>query len=454
MDPSTLESEARGGPHVDAAVVSAPQPPHPGADLSGGDPDAPPDAVEQAAAGPGTSSDGSLVAAAPAPADAADSGAAPAAASLVQAEVVHPSGAVATEPCVSAEDARVPAPGQAVAAASDVAPAPLNAGGAFAAEPTAVTVATDQPDGAAAGDAAQDAATGLADAEPFIAADFPAEPGAAADLSLRSEASPVQSEGAGDGGGWDPPVTRSPDDEFPGEVEMPLVDHLEELRRRVLRSLLAVVIAAAGCLLFVRPLVRLLEAPAHGIRFLQLAPGEFLFVSLKVAGYAGLTLAIPWILFEGLAFVLPGLTRRERRLVAPTVAGSTVLFAAGLAFAWWALVPAALRFLVSYGADVVEPIWSIERYLDFVLLLMVATALAFQLPVLQLLLGALGLVDARRMLGAWRWVVLISALAGAVLTPSTDPVTMLLLSGAITALYLIGVALVAVAAPRRRLGQA
>ncbi|MFO8238851.1 MAG: twin-arginine translocase subunit TatC [Prochlorococcaceae cyanobacterium] len=224
---------------------------------------------------------------------------------------------------------------------------------------------------------------------------------------------------------------------------MTLVDHLEELRRRVLRSLLAVVVAAAGCLVVVKPLVRLLEMPAEGIRFLQLAPGEFLFVSLKVAGYSGLTLALPWVLYEFLAFVLPGLNRRERRLVAPAVAGSALLFAAGLAFAWWALVPAALRFLVSYGADVVEPSWSIERYLDFVLLLMVATALAFQLPVLQLILGALGLIRAKAMLAGWRWVVLLSAVSGAVLTPSTDPVTMLLLSGAITGLFLVGVALVA-----------
>ena len=237
----------------------------------------------------------------------------------------------------------------------------------------------------------------------------------------------------------DPTEGEAPD--YPDEVEMTLVGHLDELRSRILRSLLAVVIAAAGCLLLVRPLVRLLEVPAHGIRFLQLAPGEFLFVSLKVAGYAGLTLALPWVLYEALAFVLPGLTRREQRLVAPAVAGSAVLFLAGLAFAWWALVPAALSFLVSYGADVVEPLWSIERYLDFVLLLMVATALAFQLPVLQLLLAALGLVQARTMLGAWRFVVVAAALAGAVLTPSTDPITMLLLTGAITALYLVGVGL-------------
>ena len=223
---------------------------------------------------------------------------------------------------------------------------------------------------------------------------------------------------------------------------MPLVDHLEELRQRVFRSLLAVVVAALACLVVVKPLVRLLEAPASSIHFLQLAPGEFLFVSFKVAGYAGLTLALPYVLYQGLAFVLPGLTVRERRLIAPAVAGSAVLFLAGLAFAWWALVPAALRFLVSYGADVVEPLWSIERYLDFVLLLMLATGLAFQLPVLQLLLGLFGLITWKRMLAAWRWVVLAASLAGAVLTPSTDPVTMLLLGGAITVLYLVGVGVV------------
>jgi len=224
---------------------------------------------------------------------------------------------------------------------------------------------------------------------------------------------------------------------------MSFVDHLEELRWRLLRSLGALLAGAGLCLIWVRPLVKLLEQPAQGIRFLQLAPGEYLFVSLKVAGYAGLTLALPYVLYEGLGFVLPGLSRRERRLVAPAVAASAVLFLAGLAFAWWALVPAALRFLVSYGADVVEPIWSIERYLDFVLLLMVATGLAFELPVLQLLLGALGLVRSRQMLASWRLVVVLAAVAGAVLTPSTDPVTMLLLSGAISALFLVGVGLVA-----------
>jgi sec-independent protein translocase protein TatC len=106
------------------------------------------------------------------------------------------------------------------------------------------------------------------------------------------------------------PEGADPSSDFPGEVEMSFVDHLEELRWRLLRSLGALLAGAGLCLIWVRPLVKLLEQPAQGIRFLQLAPGEYLFVSLKVAGYAGLTLALPYVLYEGLGFVLPGLSRR------------------------------------------------------------------------------------------------------------------------------------------------
>ena len=225
---------------------------------------------------------------------------------------------------------------------------------------------------------------------------------------------------------------------------MSLSEHLEELRQRVLLSLIAIVISSVIGLIFVKPIVRILEAPAKTINFLQLSPGEFLFASIKVAGYFGLTVALPFILYQGLKFILPGLTNKEKRVIAPAVAGSAILFFLGLSFALWILIPAALQFLVNYGADVVEPIWSIERYLDFVFLLMLGTGLAFQLPVLQLILGTFGLIKSQKMLSSWRWVVLASALAGAVLTPSTDPITMLLLAMAIVGLYFLGVLVVAI----------
>lgn len=231
-------------------------------------------------------------------------------------------------------------------------------------------------------------------------------------------------------------------DELPDEIEMSLFDHLEELRRRIFYSLIAVAIGMVGCFLAVNPIVRLLEIPAQGVKFLQLAPGEYFFVSLKVAGYSGLLVSSPFILYQIIQFVLPGLTRRERRLIAPVVLGSSILFFIGLAFAYIALIPAALNFFISYGADVVEQLWSIDKYFEFVLLLMFSTGLAFQIPIIQLLLGYLGIVSSKQMLSGWRIVILGAAIMGAVLTPSTDPFTQSLLGGAVLGLYFGGVGLV------------
>ncbi|MBW4544703.1 MAG: twin-arginine translocase subunit TatC [Symplocastrum torsivum CPER-KK1] len=232
--------------------------------------------------------------------------------------------------------------------------------------------------------------------------------------------------------------------ELPDDVEMSLFDHLEELRQRIFYALIAVVVCVAGCFLGVKPIVRLLEVPAQGVKFLQLAPGEYFFVSIKVAGYSGLLVASPFILYQIIQFVLPGLTRRERRLVAPVVLGSSILFFVGLAFAYIALVPAALNFFISYGADVVEQLWSIDKYFEFVLLLMFSTGLAFQIPIIQLLLGFLGIVSSQQMLSGWRFVIIGATVLGAVLTPSTDPLTQSLLAGAVLALYFGGIGMVKV----------
>ena len=231
-------------------------------------------------------------------------------------------------------------------------------------------------------------------------------------------------------------------DELPDEVEMSLFDHLEELRQRIFYALIVVAMCVAGCFLAVKPIVQLLEVPAKGVKFLQLAPGEYFFVSIKVAGYSGLLVASPFILYQIIQFVLPGLTRRERRLIGPVVLGSSILFFVGLAFAYLALVPAALNFFISYGADVVEQLWSIDKYFEFVLLLMFSTGLAFQIPIIQLLLGYLGIVSSGQMLSGWRVVILGSTVVGAVLTPSTDPLTQSLLAGAVLALYFGGIGLV------------
>ncbi len=233
-----------------------------------------------------------------------------------------------------------------------------------------------------------------------------------------------------------------PEEELLSEVEMTFFDHLEELRTRIFYILIAVVVGAAGCFTVVKQLVSLLEVPAHGVKFLQLTPGEYFFVSIKVAGYGGILAATPVIIYQVIQFVLPGLTRRERRLVLPVVLGSSVLFVGGLFFAYYLLIPAALNFLVSYGADVVEQLWSIERYFEFILVLLLATGLLFQVPVVQILLALLGIVTSAQMLKSWRVVVMAAMIVGAVVTPSTDPITQSLLAGAVLGLYFGGVGFV------------
>ncbi|KAG2583158.1 hypothetical protein PVAP13_6KG139200 [Panicum virgatum] len=183
---------------------------------------------------------------------------------------------------------------------------------------------------------------------------------------------------------------------LPDDKEMSIFDHLEELRERIFISVLAVGAAILGCFAFSKDLILLLEAPVtvQGVRFLQLSPGEFFFTTLKVSGYCGLLLGSPIILYEIIAFVLPD------------------------------------------GA--VESLWSIDQYFEFILVLMFSTGLSFQVPVIQLLLGQVGLVSGDQMLSIWRFVVVGAVVAAAVLTPSTDPLTQMLLAGPLLGLYLGG----------------
>jgi sec-independent protein translocase protein TatC len=242
----------------------------------------------------------------------------------------------------------------------------------------------------------------------------------------------------------DPDLAGSNDelDELPTEMEMSFFDHLEELRQRIFYAIIAVAIGALGCFVYAKQIVQVLEIPAAGIEFLQLAPGEYFFVSVKVAGYCGLLVASPVVLYQIIQFVIPGLTRRERQLVLPVVVGSSLLFVVGIGFAYYALIPAALDFLIGYGEDVVKQAWSIDRYFEFVLVLLFATGLLFELPVVQILLSLLGILSSKLMLSAWKSVVVGSMVVGAIVTPSTDPLTQSLLAGAVLALYFGGIGVV------------
>jgi len=213
---------------------------------------------------------------------------------------------------------------------------------------------------------------------------------------------------------------------------------MEELRQRVF--LLFGIILALTCLAFieVKDLVKILELPIQNVKFFQISPGEYFISTIKISFYTGLLFSSPFIVMQLILFLLPGLTKNETKVILPLLLSSLILFGSGLAFSYYTLIPAALNFFLNYSEEVIEPFWSFDQYFEFILVLFYITGLAFQIPILQILIGLLNIVSAKQMLSAWRYVILMSTILGAVLTPSTDPLTQLLLSLAILLLYFSG----------------
>jgi sec-independent protein translocase protein TatC len=213
---------------------------------------------------------------------------------------------------------------------------------------------------------------------------------------------------------------------------------MEELRQRIF--LLFGIILALTCLAFieVKDLVKILELPIQNVKFFQISPGEYFISTIKISFYTGLLFSSPFIVMQLILFLLPGLTKNETKVILPLLLSSLILFGLGLAFSYYTLIPAALNFFLNYSEEVIEPFWSFDQYFEFILVLFYSTGLAFQIPIIQILIGLLNIVSAKQMLSAWRYVILMSTILGAVLTPSTDPLTQLLLSIAILLLYFSG----------------
>ena len=220
--------------------------------------------------------------------------------------------------------------------------------------------------------------------------------------------------------------------------EMSLSEHIEEFSQRTIFCLITLISSTLLCFTDIKNIVKLFQAPALGIKFLQFAPGEYFFASLKIALFCGVLCSSPIILYQIFLYVLPGMTKKERDILLPMTLGSGILFVIGLLFSYFFLVPAALRFFISYGSEVVEPFWSFDQYFDFIAVLIFTTGLAFQVPVVQIVLGLLGIVSGEKMLSLWKYVVVLSTILAAIITPSTDPITQLLLTGALLTLYFSG----------------
>jgi len=236
--------------------------------------------------------------------------------------------------------------------------------------------------------------------------------------------------------------------------EMTLLEHLRELRNRVVVSAIAVVLGMVICLFFWETIVGWLLAPAREeydpeFGLAVFGPTETIGVLFKVGMYGGLMLASPVVLYEMLAFIVPGLTPKERKLILPGLFGVIAFLLGGMAFAYWIILPASLGFLLDLGGDNFNPVIGAKQYIDFATRIIFWVGISFELPMVLALLARLGLVRARQLLGFWRYAIVIIFIVAAIVTPTPDPLTQSLVAGPLLALYVVGMGFAWAVQPKR-----
>jgi sec-independent protein translocase protein TatC len=225
------------------------------------------------------------------------------------------------------------------------------------------------------------------------------------------------------------------------QVEMPLLEHLEELRRRLIRAVIALLVGVVLGTLVTYPALRMLVAPLGDHVPLAISPTEAPAVFFKVAVVIGLVIAMPFIMYQIFQFARPGLEPRERRYVIIGAPAASLSFAAGVVFAATVLLPAALPFLQGFLFGIVEQRYSIERYVSFVANILLWAGLVFETPLVMYFLAKLGVVTPQGFAKARRVVIIGAAAGAAVITPTTDPVNMLLVMVPFMLLYELGILL-------------
>ena len=227
-----------------------------------------------------------------------------------------------------------------------------------------------------------------------------------------------------------------------------LVEHIEDLRSHLLRSLFVLVIAILVSTSFAGRVLDWLTEPIGGIEALQaIEVTESIGAFMRVTLLSGLVLALPYIGLEFIAFVNPGLRRRERVLLLTAIPAATILFLMGMAFTYYVMLPVALPFMLNFLGIItkVRP----SNYIRFVTGVMFWIGIAFQFPLVIYTLAGLGIIKARTLANGWRFAVLGIAILAAMITPTIDPINMALVMLPMIALYFLSIGLAALAQRKR-----
>lgn len=230
------------------------------------------------------------------------------------------------------------------------------------------------------------------------------------------------------------------------EEQMTLLGHLNELRIRLTWAFASILLMTVISFIFAEPLLDFLLSPYNNAiqasaQLQTLRPTEGIETFFKVSLMAGAILSMPMILYQLWLFISPGLTKEERRYVYVFVPSALVLFLLGIAFAWFILAPAAIFFLAGFLPDIFKTDWTGQEYIGFLTRMLFWLGVSFELPVVVYFIARVGLVTSQALREQWRIAVVAVSVLAAVITPSIDPVTMLLTMAPLLVLYVLSILL-------------
>ena len=243
------------------------------------------------------------------------------------------------------------------------------------------------------------------------------------------------------------------------EIKLPFTEHLADLRKRIIISLVFVVIGFAVCfnysedifraltfplrygisITITSPFIQLIEKKAtHNTSLVFLAPAEAFWMHMKVSIIAGVVLSLPVIFFQFWKFISPGLLHKEKKYVVPFVIITTTFFLIGVAYCYFLVLPFAMGFLLTYKTESMVPMISVEKYVDFCLKFLLAFGAIFELPILIVFFTRIGIVSPKTLAKHRKYAILIAFIAAAILTPTPDVFNQTLMAVPMIVLYEIG----------------
>ena len=220
---------------------------------------------------------------------------------------------------------------------------------------------------------------------------------------------------------------------------MPIMAHLEELRRRLIKAAVALAVTTAISFVFAERIIKILKQPMGEAQLVFLKPTDSISNFTKVSLMSGVVLAMPVIVYQFFRFLAPGLTKQERRYLWVVAPGATISFLAGAAFAYFIMLPTAVAFLYGFLDSVAEPFWSLDTYLSLITRMIFWVGMSFETPLIIFFLAKLEIVSAAALARNRKYAIVVIAIISAVVTPTPDPVTMGLAMLPLVLLYEIAI---------------